>query len=146
MMLKSATDRCGFNHLVKFCKVPATIKCRRCSKQGHIENAFLENASDLESHKITSNTESPHLNASEDPDNTSPKFMGHISTCESRLPIEIINTEFKECIALWDSGSAINLVDNQWARHNGIEGKPGKLKFKVVDGTVKEIESKAYNT
>ena len=71
--------------------------------------------------------------------------MGHISTCESRLPIETINTEFKECIALWDSGSAINLVDNQWARHNGIEGKPCKLKFKVVDGTVKEIESKAYN-
>ena len=77
MMLKSATD-------VALIILSSFVRCQRQSNvedvanKDILKNACLENASDLESHKITSNTESPHLNASEDPDNTSPKFMGHI--------------------------------------------------------------------
>ena len=136
---KKGCFRCGFNHRVKDCKVPVTIKCRRCHRTGHIENACREPP-----HK-----DDPKQNASKVTGKGNGE-MDSTSSCNTqkemvRLPIEQINTSYGPCTVLWDSGSMINLVSHEWAQKVGLEGKKCSLDFKVVDSSVKSISTKMYD-
>ena len=133
--------RCGFtNHKVKDCKVPSTIKCRKCQKVGHIENACL------------SKRDSDYLKPTDENSTPVKSRNDHAVTCSVnsnvkstiRLPIESVMTQFGPCTVLWDSGSAINLVNENWVKQMNIPGDACQLKFKVVDGTVKAIGTKCY--
>ena len=125
---QAACFRCGFtSHKVKDCRVPSTIKCRKCQRVGHIENACPE--------KVKKEKEV--------------KFQGFSGSDVSqksgvKLPIEVVNTEVGPCTVLWDSGSMLNLVSNKWASDAGLKGKRCSLKFKVIDGSVKETVTYAY--
>ena len=134
---RSGCYRCGFNHRVINCKVPSTIKCRRCQKVGHIENACME----------------PPVSAVEKHVKFKESYSNddHVGNCnvESdvavRLPIETINTEVGPCLVLWDSGSVLNLIDGEWASSKGLSGKVCNLEFRVVDGSAKSVRTKVYN-
>ena len=129
---KKSCYRCGFGHLVKDCRVPSNIKCRRCQRQGHIENACRE----------------PPVSKK---NNGSGADLPPVTNCNGekggavRLPIETINTEVGACLALWDSGSALNLINGDWAESRGLSGKVCNLEFRVVDGSAKSVKTKVYN-
>ena len=125
---QAACFRCGFtSHRVKDCRVPSTIKCRKCQRVGHIENACPE--------KVKKDLKVSFQG-----------FSGSDVRQKSgvRLPIEVVNTEVGPCTVLWDSGSMLNLVSNKWASDAGLRGKKCSLKFKVIDGSVKETVTYAY--
>ena len=123
--------RCGFNHRVKDCTVPPSIKCRRCHRQGHIQNACREPP------------------PQQDPNGSEKKpFAGNTNTerdNQVRLPIETLNTSEGSCLVLWDSGSMLNLVSQNWITKTALEGKECELEFKVVDSGVKTIRTKLYD-
>ena len=134
--------RCGFtNHIVKDCKVPATLKCRRCQRQGHIENACPEPPP------------TPVSNQQNNVSSRNEKFTGvktvlntnHETDSNVRLPIETINTSEGSCLVLWDSGSMLNLVSSEWISATGLQGKECELEYKVVDSSVKAVRTKLYN-
>ena len=130
---KKACFRCGFGHLIKDCKVPNTIICRRCKRAGHIENACRDSAvkNDANKASVTDETQSSSFC------NSQKEFV--------KLPIEQVNTNCGTCTVLWDSGSMINLISNDWAKKKGLEGKRCSLDFKVVDNSVKSISTKLYD-
>ena len=127
--------RCGFNHLIKDCKVPATIECRWCHKKGHIENACRS--------KLAHNIDKDKKEKQE----INPK--GSSSSCNNnssvKLPIEPVDTDHGTCNVLWDSGSMINLVSKKWVDKVGLRGKSCKLDFKVVDNSEKRVKTQLYN-
>ena len=153
---KGACFRCGFtNHQVKDCKIPPTLKCRRCQRPGHIENACRKPP-------LTSNDQSGHgtdvKDTSSQPQN---RQNGHNPGTENgsqgtkllynanidsnvRLPIETVYTEFGPCLALWDSGSMLNLVSEGWVSSFGLRGKTCNLEFKVVDGSNRTVKTNIY--
>ena len=135
--------RCGFNHRIKDCKVPATIKCRRCQRIGHIENACREQP------PIHGKNRSDKFAKKEDGKNSGEgSFIGNTNLereNQVRLPIETINTSEGPCLVLWDSGSMLNLVSKEWASKTALTGKKCELEFKVVDSGVKTIMTKLYD-
>ena len=139
---KRACFRCGFfNHLVKECKVPATIKCRRCQKVGHIENACKETPPQSAAKQQSKENESGGKKIG-------PNTVGNVGSSGKtfvRLPIETVGTEYGPCLALWDSGSMINLVSKQWATQNNLRGKDCDLEYKVVDSESRKFATKIYD-
>ena len=135
----AACFRCGFTgHKVKDCRVPSTIKCRKCQRVGHIENACPE--------KVKKENACPDKVKKDEKDVKFQGFSGSDVSQKSgvKLPIKVVNTEAGPCTVLWDSGSMLNLVSNKWASDAGLRGKKCSLKFKVIDGSVKETVTHAY--
>ena len=135
--------RCGFNHRVKDCPVPATIKCRKCHRQGHIENACHERTSPHNTQMTDKNTRNEDQNKQ-----NGGFFLGNTNferNCQVRLPIETINTSEGPCLVLWDSGSMLNLVSQDWVNKSALVGKECELEFKVVDSGVKTIRTHLYD-
>ena len=133
---RSGCFRCGFNHKVKDCRIPSSIKCRRCQRVGHIENACMQPP-------VSSVKNQVHFN---EPEFDKPVYNCNVeSKVAVRLPIETINTEVGPCLVLWDSGSVLNLIDGEWASSKGLSGKACNLEFRVVDGSVKSMRTKVYN-
>ena len=130
--------RCGYrNHKVKDCKVPSNITCRRCEKVGHIENACksppTKTSSEEEVRKVRFN------------DQTEIKHNSNANVNAAiRLPIEEVLTEYGPCTVLWDTGSMLNMVSQEWALENELVGKECNLEFKVVDGSVKHVKTQVY--
>ena len=60
---KKTCFRCGFGHFVKDCRVPSGIRCRRCHKIGHIENACREPVSKDNSSKVENKDEVDSLSS-----------------------------------------------------------------------------------
>ena len=156
--------RCGFtSHLVKDCKVPSNIKCRQCGRTGHIQNACPESNSKQkrcvqcgrighlqETCRVSSDKDKPpnkadsHGHVSFDNVAAGSSSMANFEGTDVKLPIEQVITESGPCTVLWDSGSMLNLVSNEWASKVGLCGKKCSLQFKVVDGSVKNIATQAY--
>ena len=137
--------RCGFNHRVKDCRVPSTIKCRRCQRVGHIENACPEPQPESKSEGPPSGGNASGGNASGGNDNLQTSSSCNSERKSVKLPIEQIKTGNGPCTVLWDTGSEINLVSNEWAEKVGLVGKRCSLDYKVVDSSVKSINSKMYD-
>ena len=126
--------RCGYrSHRVKDCKVPSTITCRKCKKVGHIENACQG--------PVNGNVEKK-VKFGEEPDVDQNSNMNVKSAI--RLPIEEVLTDYGPCTVLWDTGSMLNLVSHDWALDNELEGKECSLEFKVVDDSIKHVQTQVY--
>ena len=86
--------RCGFNHLIKDCRVPATIECRKCHKKGHIENVCRSNLNNYSARDSKDNPRNQQGNGTD----------GSVSACNSnksvKLPIEQVNTDHGTCNVL----------------------------------------------
>ena len=152
-----ACFRCGFtNHRVKDCKVPNSIKCRACGRTGHIQNACTESSKVKKCVKcgraghtqescrvVLPGNGSPHSKVKFD--DLPQSSMANFDDAGVKLPIEEVNTESGLCTVLWDSGSMLNLVSNEWVSKSGLCGRKCSLQFKVVDGSVRDISTYSYD-
>ncbi len=145
---KGACFRCGFtNHQIKDCKVPSTIKCRRCQRIGYIENVCREpppNPNSQSEQTLAKGMSGQPQNIQNRPFNVNGLSANANINANIRLPIETVCTEFGPCLALWDSGSMLNLVSEDWVSSIGLIGKTCNLEFKVVDGSNRTVKTNIY--
>ena len=130
--------RCGYkSHRIKDCKVPSNITCRRCGKVGHIENACKSPAATADA-----KDREKRVNFNED---TEVKHTSNANVKAAiRLPIEKVLTEYGPCTVLWDTGSMLNLVSQEWALANELVGRECSLEFKVVDDSARHVKTNVY--
>ena len=136
--------RCGNQgHVKSECRVPENIRCKGCNRSGHMIRACREKSGNP--NVVSNHTEVVDKKTVKFQEKTEVKEVKACTVNEGiRLPIEVVKTNVGNCTVLYDTGSMLNIVRTSWARNHKLSGRKYSLQYRVVDGSIKTIDTTLY--